>query len=123
MVDWAMLAFDLGLLRPRGEGLVLEGEFPAIRENDLPRARVRASGSRVARLLEATALLGDRASASSLAAVLPGADIERLISSRLVTDLDGHLQVRSKDIEHAARRSPCANAPALLKRASTDKQG
>ena len=41
MGDWAMLAFDLGLLRPRGEGLVLEGEFPAIREADLPRSRVR----------------------------------------------------------------------------------
>jgi adenylate kinase family enzyme len=119
MVDWALLAFDLGLLRPRGEGLVLEGEFPAIRESDLPRARVRAAGTRVSRLLEATALLGDRATASSLQAVLPGADVERLLASRLVTELDGQLQVRSREIEQAAQRAPCANGSALHKRAST----
>ena len=119
MVDWALLAFDLGLLRPRGEGLVLEGEFPAIREADLPRARVRAAGTRVSRLLEATALLGDRANASSLQAVLPGADVERLLASRLVTEVDGQLQVRSKELEQAAQRAPCANGSALHKRAST----
>ncbi|MDP1827139.1 MAG: serine/threonine-protein kinase [Archangium sp.] len=118
MVDWALLAFDLGLLRPRGDGLVLEGEFPAIRESELPRARVRAAGSRVSRMLEATALLGDRATASSLEAVLPGADIERLLASRLVTELDGQLQVRSKEIESAARRAPCANGAGLIERAS-----
>ena len=79
---------------------------------------MRAAGSRVSRMLEATALLGDRATASSLEAVLPGADIERLLASRLVTELDGQLQVRSKEIESAARRAPCANGAGLIERAS-----
>ena len=117
MVDWALLAFDLGLLRPRGEGLVLEGDFPAIRESDLPRARVRAAGTRVSRMLEATALLRDRATASNLQTVLPGADVERLLATRLVTEVDGLIQVRSKDLEKAASRGPCAEGAALLKRA------
>jgi hypothetical protein len=106
MVAWSMLAFDLGLLRPRGIGLVLEGPFPPLRESHLAAARLRAAGARITRLLSMTLRLGDDATVDALERALPGHGVTRLLASGLVRNVNGVLRVTSLDIERAVLEEP-----------------
>ena len=101
MVAWSMLAFDLGLLRPRGTGLVLEGPFPPLGESGLAAARVRAAGARISRLLAMTLSLGDDATVDALERALPGHGVARLLAGGLVRNVNGVLRVTSLAIERA----------------------
>lgn len=120
LVDWMLLAAERGLLRPRGNGLALEGVLPAVEPEQLPLERLRAVGTRVARLVEATAALGDAADTSTLARVLPGvtqSTWQRLQATRLVKGAGGQrVQLGSPALEDAALEGPMSKRPALWQR-------
>ena len=120
LVDWTLLAAERGLLRPRGAGLALEGVLPALAPEELLPARLVAVGARVARLVEATAALGDAADTATLARVLPGvtpSTWQRLQATRLVVSAGGsRLKVAGPVLEVEALRAPTARRPALWQR-------
>ncbi|GMU59009.1 MAG: hypothetical protein AMXMBFR34_07720 [Myxococcaceae bacterium] len=120
LVDWALLAAERGLLRPRGSGLALEGVLPAVEGEALAAERLKAVGARVARLVEATAALGDAADTAALARVLPGVSQstwQRLQTTKLVKTAGGsRVQLGSPSLEDVALRAPMARRPALWQR-------
>lgn len=122
LVDWMLLSAERGLLRPRGNGLALEGVLPALEPEQLPGDRLHAVGTRVARLVEATAALGDAAETPTLMRVLPGvtkSTWQRLQATRLVKGAGGQLvQLASPALEDAALKGPMAKRPALWQRLS-----
>ncbi|MCC6338108.1 MAG: protein kinase [Myxococcales bacterium] len=120
LVEWTLLAVERGLLRPRGSGLALEGALPAVEGEALPAERLKALGARVARLVEATAALGDAADTAVLARVLPGASQatwQRLQGTRLVKSAGGARVVPGQPgLEEVALKAPMARRPALWHR-------
>ncbi len=96
VMELLMLTASRGGLRPRGETLTLEGTVPMVTPEDLPRARLLAEGTRVARLLEVLWLLGERAEGPTVARVLPEvmqAAWPRAVAARLMTGQEGRAVV------------------------------
>ncbi|MBL8922732.1 MAG: protein kinase [Myxococcaceae bacterium] len=95
LVDFALLTAERGALRPRGDSLVLEGSVPQVDNATLPQARLKAVGTRVCRLLEVVAALGEAADGATAAKALPGiaqAAWGRAVTSRLLRSA-GHGRV------------------------------
>ncbi|MDX2009307.1 MAG: AAA family ATPase [Myxococcaceae bacterium] len=92
VMELLLLTASRGGLRPRGETLMLEGTVPLVAPADLPRARLLAEGTRVARLLEVVWLLGDFAEGPTVARVLPDvttAAWPRAVAARFLTGQEG----------------------------------
>lgn len=95
LVDFALLTAEQGALRPRGESMVLEGSVPQLDSAQLPRARLKAVGTRVCRLLETVNALGEAADGASASKALPHvaqAAWARAVTSRLLRSA-GHGRV------------------------------
>lgn len=99
---------------------MLEGVLPAVDADALPAERLKAVGARVARLVEATAALGDAADTATLARVLPGvgqSTWQRLQATRLVKSLGGpRVALGHPALEDVALKGPVARRPALWHR-------
>jgi tetratricopeptide (TPR) repeat protein len=88
VMELLLLTASRGGLRPRGDVLTLEGTVPLVAPAELPRARLLAEGTRVARLLEVVSLLGEQADGETVARVLPdvtAAAWPRAVAARLLT--------------------------------------
>ncbi|MCU0695349.1 MAG: AAA family ATPase [Myxococcaceae bacterium] len=92
VMELLLLTASRGGLRPRGETLMLEGTVPLVAPAELPRARLLAEGTRVARLLEVVWLLGDFAESATVARVLPdvtNAAWPRAVAARFLMGNEG----------------------------------
>ncbi|MEW5740126.1 MAG: ATP-binding protein [Myxococcota bacterium] len=121
LVEWTLLAAERGLLRPRGDGLALEGVLPAVDAQALPAERLKAVGARVARLVEAAAALGDAADTTVLARLLPADQSTwvRLQGTRFLRSAGGtRVTLASPALEALALQAPTARRPTLWQRLS-----